>query len=133
LIPRLVATLLLGLVLTRAPSAAFACGTEGTPAASPAATPHDAATGSGESEGARVNLETGEALRWPGVDTEFDGVVVRAFLRILDTESEGYRMADDHRFVFPDPSEGTRATPDATLPGRDGYAAGDTSREHHQG
>ena len=38
-----------------------------------------------------------------GTDTEFDGVVVRAFLRILDTESEGYRMADDHRFVFPAP------------------------------
>ena len=36
-----------------------------------------------------------------GIDTEFDGVLVRAFLRILDTESEGYRMADDHRFVFP--------------------------------
>jgi HD-GYP domain-containing protein (c-di-GMP phosphodiesterase class II) len=39
-----------------------------------------------------------------GIDTEFDGVVVRAFLRILDTESEGYRMADDHRFVFPLPA-----------------------------
>jgi HD-GYP domain-containing protein (c-di-GMP phosphodiesterase class II) len=38
-----------------------------------------------------------------GLDTEFDGVVVRAFLRILDTESEGYRMADDHRFAFPAP------------------------------
>lgn len=36
-----------------------------------------------------------------GIDTEFDGVVVRALLRILDTESEGYRMADDHRFAFP--------------------------------
>jgi hypothetical protein len=36
-----------------------------------------------------------------GIDTEFDGVVVRALLRLLDTESEGYRMADDHRFVFP--------------------------------
>lgn len=39
-----------------------------------------------------------------GIDTEFDGVVVRAFARILDAESEGYRMADDHRFVFPKPS-----------------------------
>lgn len=38
-----------------------------------------------------------------GVDTAFDGVVVRAFIRILDTETDGYRMADDHRFVFPDP------------------------------
>jgi HD-GYP domain-containing protein (c-di-GMP phosphodiesterase class II) len=38
-----------------------------------------------------------------GIDTEFDGVVVRAFLRILDTESDGYRMADDYRFVFPAP------------------------------
>jgi HD-GYP domain-containing protein (c-di-GMP phosphodiesterase class II) len=42
------------------------------------------------------------------IDTEFDGVVVRAFLRILDTESEGYRMADDHRFVFPAPEERAR-------------------------
>jgi HD-GYP domain-containing protein (c-di-GMP phosphodiesterase class II) len=46
-----------------------------------------------------------------GIDTEFDGVVVRAFLRILDTESEGYRMADDHRFAFPVPEERGRARP----------------------
>src|SRR5215210_1609775 len=51
-----------------------------------------------------------------GTDTEFDGVVVRAFLRILDTDSEGYRMADDHRFVFPDPGEGPRVMPDAAIP-----------------
>jgi HD-GYP domain-containing protein (c-di-GMP phosphodiesterase class II) len=38
-----------------------------------------------------------------GIDTEFDGVVVRALLRLLDTESEGYRRADDHRFAFPVP------------------------------
>jgi HD-GYP domain-containing protein (c-di-GMP phosphodiesterase class II) len=38
-----------------------------------------------------------------GMDAEFDSVVVKAFLRILDTESEGYRMADDSRFLFPDP------------------------------
>jgi HD-GYP domain-containing protein (c-di-GMP phosphodiesterase class II) len=45
-----------------------------------------------------------------GVDTEFDGVVVRALLRLLDTESEGYRMADDHRFVLPSLQEsGTRS------------------------
>lgn len=36
-----------------------------------------------------------------GVDTEFDGPVVKAFVRILDTETEGYRSADDHRFVLP--------------------------------
>lgn len=36
-----------------------------------------------------------------GINTEFDGTVVRAFLRILDTETEGYLMADDYRFVFP--------------------------------
>jgi HD-GYP domain-containing protein (c-di-GMP phosphodiesterase class II) len=46
-----------------------------------------------------------------GIDTEFDGVVVRAFLRILDTESEGYRMADDYRFVFPAPEERGRPRP----------------------
>jgi HD-GYP domain-containing protein (c-di-GMP phosphodiesterase class II) len=44
-----------------------------------------------------------------GLDTEFDGVVVRALLRLLDTESEGYRMADDHRFVFPSPESGVRS------------------------
>ena len=43
-----------------------------------------------------------------GIDTEFDGVVVRALLRLLDTESEGYRMADDHRFVFPSLESGAR-------------------------
>jgi len=52
-----------------------------------------------------------------GIGTEFDGVVVRAFLRILDTESEGYRMADDYRFVFPSPEvrerTGERARLDA--------------------
>ncbi|MEJ7633059.1 MAG: HD domain-containing phosphohydrolase, partial [Rubrobacteraceae bacterium] len=45
-----------------------------------------------------------------GLDTEFDGVVLRAFLRILDTESEGYRMADDHRFIFPGPDGRNYAT-----------------------
>ncbi|MDQ3658396.1 MAG: HD domain-containing protein [Actinomycetota bacterium] len=45
-----------------------------------------------------------------GLDTEFDGVVVRAFLRILDTESEGYLMADDHRFIFPGPDGSHHAT-----------------------
>jgi HD-GYP domain-containing protein (c-di-GMP phosphodiesterase class II) len=49
-----------------------------------------------------------------GIDTEFDGIAVRAFLRILDTESEGYRMADDHRFVFPAPEE--RETPRPGVP-----------------
>lgn len=44
-----------------------------------------------------------------GIDTEFDGVVVRALLRLLDTESEGYRMADDHRFVFPSLEAGARS------------------------
>jgi HD-GYP domain-containing protein (c-di-GMP phosphodiesterase class II) len=51
-----------------------------------------------------------------GVDTEFDGVVVRAILRLLETESEGYRMADDHRFVFPSPDHGTRARPVGSEP-----------------
>jgi hypothetical protein len=52
-----------------------------------------------------------------GIDTEFDGVVVRALLRLLDTESEGYRMADDHRFVFPSLEGGAR--PGASDPRRD--------------
>ncbi|MGI8650070.1 MAG: HD-GYP domain-containing protein, partial [Rubrobacter sp.] len=35
-----------------------------------------------------------------GAGSQFDEVVVRAFLRILDTETDGYRAADDHRFGF---------------------------------
>jgi HD-GYP domain-containing protein (c-di-GMP phosphodiesterase class II) len=54
-----------------------------------------------------------------GIDTEFDGVVVRALLRLLDTESEGYRMADDHRFVFPSLESGGGARPGASDPRRD--------------
>jgi hypothetical protein len=50
-----------------------------------------------------------------GIDTEFEGVVVRALLRLLDTESEGYRMADDHRFVFPSPE--SRGDARSGLPG----------------
>lgn len=41
-----------------------------------------------------------------GVDTQFDGVVLRAFLSILDTEFEGYRKADDHRFTLPSSRSG---------------------------
>ena len=60
-----------------------------------------------------------------GIDTEFDGVVVRALLRILETESEGYRMADDHRFVFPAPGHRRRSRPDAPgLEGAEGSARG---------
>lgn len=44
-----------------------------------------------------------------GIDAQFDDVLVRAFLRILDTESEGYRMADDHRFLFPASEDGEGA------------------------
>lgn len=51
-----------------------------------------------------------------GIDTEFDGVVVRAFLRILDTESDGYRMADDHRFAFPAPGPRGRGGQEAPGP-----------------
>jgi predicted membrane protein len=54
-----------------------------------------------------------------GIDTEFDGVVVRALLRLLDTESEGYRMADDHRFVFPPIESGDGARPGASDTRRD--------------
>ncbi len=53
-----------------------------------------------------------------GIDTEFDGVVVRALLRLLDTESEGYRMADDHRFVFPSPESRGDARHDVPEPRR---------------
>jgi HD-GYP domain-containing protein (c-di-GMP phosphodiesterase class II) len=63
-----------------------------------------------------------------GIDTEFDGVVVRAFLRILDTESEGYRMADDHRFVFPAPEERERARPSVPEPSSAEVAVGRAER-----
>lgn len=39
-----------------------------------------------------------------GIDTQFDASLVKTFLRILDTETEGYRRADDHRFAFPTPN-----------------------------
>ena len=67
-----------------------------------------------------------------GIGTEFDGIVVRAFLRILDTESEGYRMADDHRFVFPAVGGG-RDTSDTPLPGREGHGARSLGEERSQG
>jgi len=41
-------------------------------------------------------------------DKQFDGVLVRALLRILDTETEGYRMADDYRFAFPEAGDRER-------------------------
>ncbi len=66
-------------------------------------------------------------------DTEFDGVVVRAFLRILDTESEGYRMADDHRFVFPVPGERRHATAETPAPGREGRVARSLPAERSRG
>ena len=61
----------------------------------------------------RPGMEPAEAREKlsAGIDTEFDGVVVRALLRLLDTESEGYRMADDHRFVFPSPENGRGVRP----------------------
>ena len=63
-----------------------------------------------------------------GIDTEFDGVVVRAFLRILDTESEGYRMADDYRFVFPAPGERERPKPSVPERGSSEAAGGRARR-----
>lgn len=53
-----------------------------------------------------------------GIDTEFDGTVLKALLRILDTESVGYRMADDHRFVFSAALRG-HAQHDASLAGNE--------------
>jgi hypothetical protein len=68
-----------------------------------------------------------------GADTEFDGVVVRALLRILDTESEGYRMADDHRFVFPAAGGGRSVISGTTIPGREGHGARSLGEERSQG
>ena len=53
-----------------------------------------------------------------GIDTQFDGLVVRAMLRVLDTESEGYRMADDHRFIFPDTEHTAAADHKVEAPAR---------------
>ncbi len=66
----------------------------------------------------RPGLSTHEARETltAGIDTEFDGVVVRAFLRIIDTESEGYRRADDYRFVFPDAGASTGTGKRAATP-----------------
>ena len=65
----------------------------------------------------RPGLSTHEAreILTAGIDTEFDGVVVRAFLRIIDTESEGYRRADDYRFIFPDAKKPQEASSSAVL------------------
>ena len=68
-----------------------------------------------------------------GADTEFDGVVVRALLRILDTESEGYRMADDHRFVFPAAGGGRGVNSHTPLPGREGHGTRSPGEERSQG
>lgn len=38
-----------------------------------------------------------------GIGTEFDAMVTIAFLRVLETETEGYRSADDHRFILSGP------------------------------
>jgi HD-GYP domain-containing protein (c-di-GMP phosphodiesterase class II) len=67
----------------------------------------------------RPRLDYSEARRQlvAGVDTEFEGPVVKALLRILDTETEGYRMADDPRFVFPDPEAARREARIPALPG----------------
>ena len=61
----------------------------------------------------RPGMKPEEARKELGacLDNKFDGIVVRAFLRILDTETEGYRMADDHRFVFPEPETAGDADP----------------------
>ena len=67
----------------------------------------------------RPGMESAEAREElsAGIDTVFDGVVVRALLRILDTESDGYRMADDYRFVFPTPKDRERTEPVVPEPG----------------
>jgi hypothetical protein len=35
------------------------------------------------------------------MDMALDGAASKAFLRILDTENEGHRRADDQRFAIP--------------------------------
>lgn len=65
-----------------------------------------------------------------GMDVQFDGLVVRSFLRILDTESEGYRMADDLRFAFPASENRRRATPNPSAWGHDGDVAQSLLGEH---
>lgn len=69
----------------------------------------------------RPGMELAEAREnlSAGIDTEFDGVVVRALLRLLDTESVGYRMADDHRFVFPSLENGRGVRPGLPDPRHD--------------
>lgn len=45
-----------------------------------------------------------------GIDSQFDGDAARALIRLLETESPGYRNADDHRFVLPVPDERPQPT-----------------------
>jgi hypothetical protein len=62
------------------------------------------------------SAERARARLIDGMGTEFDAAVVKVLLRVLDTETEGYRMADDRRFVLPG-AQGTgwRATRPADL------------------
>lgn len=68
-----------------------------------------------------------------GIDTEFDSIVVRAFLRILDTETEGYLMADDYRFVFPDPKPVFSTESRRRHPASEAHTLSDFSRYDNTG
>ena len=77
----------------------------------------------------RPGMEPEKARKEIGscINSEFDGIVVRAFLRILDTETEGYRMADDHRFIFPESLGGTSSEPSKDKP-----VPANENRGHHR-
>ncbi|WP_273846525.1 HD-GYP domain-containing protein [Rubrobacter calidifluminis] len=55
-----------------------------------------------------VPPEEARAYLVAGAGREFDAGVVRAFLRILDTEAEDYKDASGARFTFPEPPETSR-------------------------
>ncbi len=49
-----------------------------------------------------VGFEAARAKLAEGLGTRFDEAVAKAFLRNLDTSGEGYRLADDDRFIPPE-------------------------------
>ena len=64
--------------------------------------------------GAGVGYEAARRELCDGAGTRFDGEVVRAFLRVLDTAPEDYRAAAGPRFTYPpEPASGAAQSPGA--------------------
>ncbi len=49
-----------------------------------------------------IGFEAARAKLTEGLGSRFDEAVAKAFLRNLDTSGEGYKLADDDRFIPPE-------------------------------